>query len=128
MAGLDVTEKAVIYPEDIERIRSIDNDVAKIVAGWFDFFIIHHKELGHLGAPLHDPCAVMALIHPEIFDIRDYYVEIDTKGMYTLGTTVVDYNNVTNKKPNTKCIVNVDREKFVDYLCEACEKFKGWKI
>ena len=32
MAGLDVTEKALIKPYDFERIRELNNPVAKIVA------------------------------------------------------------------------------------------------
>lgn len=125
---LDVSERALVYPEDWERIRSLNNPVAKIVAGWFDFFFIHVKSLGWAGATTHDPCAVMSLIHPEIFDIRDYYVDIELKGKYTRGATVCDYHNKLGKKPNCRCVVNLDREKFVEYLYEACAKFEGWEV
>ena len=33
MCGLDVTEKALVYPEDWERIRALHNPVAEVVAG-----------------------------------------------------------------------------------------------
>lgn len=128
MCGLDVTEKALVYPEDWQRIRSLDNPIAEVVAGWFDFFFIHVSSLGWAGATTHDPCAVMSLVHPEIFDIRDYYVEIETKGQYTRGATVADYSNMTGNKPNCRCVVDLDRQKFVDYLYEACAKFEGWKV
>ena len=36
MAGLDVTEKAMIFPEDFERIRALGNRVAVIVADWLE--------------------------------------------------------------------------------------------
>lgn len=128
MCGLDVTEKALVYPEDWQRIRSLDNPIAEVVAGWFDFFFIHVSSLGWAGATTHDPCAVMSLVHPEIFDIRDYYVEIETKGQYTRGATVADYSNMTGNKPNCRCVVDLDRQKFVDYLYEACAKYEGWKV
>lgn len=38
MAGLDVTEKAQIYPEEFDIIRNLGNPVANTVAEWFDFF------------------------------------------------------------------------------------------
>ena len=38
MAGLDVTEKALIMPEDFERIRALGNPVSDIVAKWLGFF------------------------------------------------------------------------------------------
>lgn len=128
MCGLDVTERALVYPEDWERIRALKNPVAEVVAGWFDFFFIHVSSLGWKGATTHDPCAVMSLLHPEIFDIRDYYVDIELHGEYCRGATVADYNGKTGNKPNCRCVVDLDREKFVDYLVEACSKFAGWEI
>lgn len=123
MAGLDVTEKAYVLPEEWEKIRNIDNPIAKVVAGWCDFFFIHLKELGWPGALMHDPCSVVALTHPEIFTTRECFVEIDTQGEYTRGSTVPDYYGLKGQKANCKCLVDVDREKFVEILYEACKSF-----
>ncbi len=128
MCGLDVTEKALVYPEDWERIRSLHNPIAEVVAGWFDFFFIHVKSLGWAGATTHDPCAVMSLVHPEIFDIRDYYVDIERKGRYCRGATIADYNGRLGKQPNCRCVVDLDRQRFVDYLYEACASYEGWEV
>ncbi len=128
MCGLDVTEKAIVYPEDWERIRALHNPVAEVVAGWFDFFFIHMSALGWKGCLLHDPCAVMSLVHPEIFDIRDYYVDIELNGRYCRGATVADYHNRLGKEPNCRCVMGLDREKFVEYLIEACAKYDGWEV
>lgn len=62
MAGLDVTEKAMIFPEDFERIRALGNRVAVIVADWLEFFYQFHRSLGYEGAPVHDAVAVAALL------------------------------------------------------------------
>lgn len=43
MAGLDVTEQALLYPEDFARIRAAGNPVAETVAGWLDFFFAFHR-------------------------------------------------------------------------------------
>lgn len=126
MAGLDVTEKAYIKPNEWELLRG-KNKIADIVAKWCDFFYIHLKELGWPGALMHDPVSIMVLAHPEIFTIKDYYVQIDTKGEYTRGTTVPDYYNLLKQEPNCKVILDVDREKFVQYMLEACESFKEFK-
>ncbi|MBP5279896.1 MAG: nucleoside hydrolase, partial [Erysipelotrichaceae bacterium] len=118
----------LVYPEDWERIRTLNNPVARIVAEWFDFFFIHVKSLGWKGATTHDPCAVMSIVHPEIFDIRDYYVDIELNGEYTRGATVCDFRGTLNKEPNCRCVVDLDREKFVDYLYQACATFEGWEV
>ena len=128
MCGLDVTEKALVYPSDWQRIRELNNPIAKVVADWFDFFFIHVGSLGWKGATTHDPCAVLSIVHPEIFDIKDYYVQIDLDGKYTRGATIADYRNVTGKDENCRCVVGIDREKFVEYLYEACKKFEGWTL
>ena len=39
MAGLNVTHQALVLPQDIERIRQIDNPVAQAVAEMLDFYL-----------------------------------------------------------------------------------------
>lgn len=119
MAGLDVTEKALILPEDFQRIAAIGNPVADIVAQWLEFFYVFHRNLGYAGAPMHDPCAVMALLHPEIFTMQPLYVQIETAGEYCRGATVADLRGGNEHQPNATCIMNVDRQKFADLLVES---------
>ena len=119
MAGLDATEKALILPEDFQRIAAIGNPVADIVAQWLEFFYIFHKNLGYDGAPMHDPCAVMALLHPEVFTMQRMYVQVETEGEYCRGATVGDRLGSTGHAPNATCILNVDRKAFADLLVDA---------
>ncbi|RGT58046.1 nucleoside hydrolase [Solobacterium moorei] len=128
MCGLDVTEKAIVYPEDEKRIREIGNQVSGIVADWLDFFFKHHAELGWNGSPLHDPCAVAVLMKPEIFTTQEMYVEIDVEGNYTRGATVADWHRSSGNLNNVTAVLGVDREKFVDLLVEVCKAYKGRKV
>ena len=72
---------------------------------------------------MHDVCAVMALIHPEVFTMQDMYVEIETSGMYTTGKTVGDIYNITGRKPNATCLMDVDRPEFVRLLTEYIKRY-----
>ena len=119
MAGLDVTEKALILPEDFARVRALGNPVSDIVAQWLEFFYKFHRSIGYAGAPMHDPCAVMALIHPEIFTIRPMYVQVETGGEYCRGTTVGDLLGFSGHAPNADVLMDVDRSRFADLLVEA---------
>ena len=123
MCGLDVTEKAIIYPEEWDKIRKIDNEVAETVAKWLDFFFKHLSSLGWAGATLHDPCSILMLNHPEIFKTKDIYVDIDLSGEYTRGATIGD--NLNRFTPNCKVVVDVDRERFVELIYEACKSYGG---
>lgn len=120
MAGLDVTHRAQIMSEDIERFRHLGNPVADVVADLLDFFMEYHKQekWGFQGAPLHDPCTIAWLIKPEIFTCVDRWVGVETQGKYTQGMTVVDYYSLTANQPNTTVMMDVDRQTFVDLLVE----------
>jgi len=125
MCGLDVTHEAYILPEDIERIRNINNPVAECVAGLLDFFMIYHQDpkWGLKGAPLHDPCTIAWLLKPELFTSQDCWVGIETKGEYTQGMTVVDRYQLTNNQANAKVLFDIDREGFVDLIVECLEAY-----
>lgn len=123
MAGLDVTEKALVYPEDFERARAVGNEVGRIVSEWLEFFYHFHRSLGYPGAPVHDAVAVAALLKPEILKTRDVYVEIETAGDYCRGMTVADYYGTTGHEPNVRAIVGIDREAFVNLIVEACAAY-----
>lgn len=119
MSGLDVTEKALIYPEDFERVRAVGNPVARVVADWLEFFYEFHRKLGYPGAPLHDPVAVVSLIRPELLISNNLCVEIETKGEYCRGATVGHDRKASNARVN----LGIDRDGFADLLVEAVRSY-----
>lgn len=121
MSGLDVTEKALVYPEDVDRIRGIRTPVSYIVSSWLDFFGETHAAMGYKGWPLHDPCAVLSLIKPEIFNIKDAYLQVEKNGLHTRGEVLGDYEDSNHF--NGKVVLNLDRQTFVEELIEAVEHF-----
>lgn len=124
MAGLDVTEKAQIYPEEFEIMRNLGNPVAKTVAEWFDFFFQYHKSKGYRGAAVHDAVAVAAITNPEIFEVKDMYVEVETEGDYCPGATIGDIKNRYEKEPNVHVLWNLDRDAFAKILINACASYE----
>ncbi|MBM7870380.1 pyrimidine-specific ribonucleoside hydrolase [Clostridium pascui] len=123
MSGLDVTHKALIYDEDVERIRNVGGKVAVMVAELLDFFAKFHMDMGFKGSPLHDPCAVAWVIDPSIMTTKKLHVDIETKGEHTLGATVVDYYDVLKKEKNIDVAFDIDRERFVEMLVEAMKYY-----
>ena len=119
MAGLDVTEKALVCPADFDRIRAVGNKVAVTVADWLAFFYQFHKTMDYPGAPIHDAVAVAALVKPEILTARKMYVDVETSGDYCMGCTVGDWFGTGGHAPNADVLLDIDREAFVDLLVEA---------
>lgn len=123
MASLDVTERALVQPEDVERIRAVDNHVSEIVADWLEFFYQFHKARGYAGAPVHDAVSVAALIKPEILTTRHLHVEVETFGDYCKGATIADVNGTSGKAPNVTVIFDLDRAAFIDLLVDAAKHY-----
>ncbi|QRR00924.1 nucleoside hydrolase [Dyadobacter sandarakinus] len=122
MCGLDVTHQALVFQEDIDAFRKLGNQTGRVVADLMDFFSVfyraHRAEL-HGGAALHDPCAIAWLTRPEIFKTKSCYVAVETHGLLTRGTTVVDFYDVLGMKPNAEVAYEIDREAFIEMIFEA---------
>ena len=67
--------------------------------------------------------AVAALIKPELLTFKDLYVQVETHGDYCKGCTVGDWYGVLGKAPNVSCIMDIDRQGFVDLLVEAVKTY-----
>jgi purine nucleosidase len=84
-----------------------------------DFFERFDKEkYGSDGAPLHDPCVIAYLLSPNLFSGRHINVEIETQSELTLGMTVADWWQVTNRPQNAYFISDVNTDGFFSLLTE----------
>ncbi len=125
MCGLDVTHKALVFQEDIDRFRAIGNRTGQVVAELMDFFsVFYRRERPELndGAALHDPCAIAWLIDPTMFTSKPCYVAVETTGTLTTGTTVVDFFNILKQPANAEVVYDVDRERYMNLIYEAVQK------
>jgi len=119
MFPLDVTHRALVFSEDIERIRAIGTPAGDAVAGMLSFYERHDLEkYGMAGAPLHDPCVIAYLIEPDLFSGRACRVDVETDSDLTVGETVVDWWGVTGSPPNAMVMTDVDRAGFIDLIIE----------
>jgi purine nucleosidase len=71
-----------------------------------------------LGSPLHDPCVIAYLIHPELFMGRNLHVAIETTSELTMDRSIVDLWRSGQQSPNVHVIQQVDDEGFYRLLVE----------
>jgi purine nucleosidase len=122
--GLDVSHQVLTTRERIDRLKGIDNEVARATVGMLDFFNRHDMaKYNHLGAPLHDPCTVAYLLKPEIFEGKLCNVSVETESELTMGHTAVDFWHVTDRPANTNWIYAVDADGFYDLLISRLARF-----
>lgn len=113
MAGLDVTHQFVLVPERIAQVAGLPGHLAAVLADLFRYFadnyISRHEHL--LGAPLHDPLAVLAVTHPALFERAAHHVVVETHGEHTAGMTVIDRRRMHDREPhNCDVLMRVDAD------------------
>ncbi|KRK35932.1 pyrimidine-specific ribonucleoside hydrolase RihA [Levilactobacillus parabrevis] len=126
MAPLNVTHKAQILKPEIAAIGEINNPVANAFQGLLNFFEVYHEnpKWGFKGAPLHDPCTIAWLLHPEMFESELMNVDVETQGELVRGETVCDYYELTGKPKNTDVLLDIDRPAFIQLIMDSLKTFK----
>jgi purine nucleosidase len=119
MIPLDLTHKVLTLKARVNRIRALGTRAAVALADMLDFFErFDVKKYGSDGGPLHDPNVIAYLIRPDLYGGRMCNVEIETGSPLTLGMTVVDWWQVTDRKHNALVLKDVDADGFFDLLTE----------
>ena len=122
MCGLNLTHQYMFYPADIAKVRAIGNRAAQFTADLLDFFsdMYAKRFFGRKEGPLHDPCAVMAISHPELFGFEARHVAIELTGQHTRGMTVVDERGLEVAAPvNCQVAYSLDRDAAVALMLET---------
>ena len=126
MFPLDVTHRALVLPEHIERIRAFGTPVGVAVAGMLGFYERHDVEkYGIPGAPLHDPCVIAYLVDADLFSGKRCFVAVEAESELTMGQTVVDWWGVGPSEPNALVMNEVDGAGFAELVIERLSRFSG---
>ncbi|TMC19176.1 MAG: nucleoside hydrolase [Chloroflexi bacterium] len=113
MSPLEVTHQAQATDEVISRLRGARRTVANFAADLLIFFGDTYRNVfGFPAPPVHDPCAVAAVIDPTILHAHTMRVEIETTGEWTTGRTVCDVYGVLGKQPNARVGYALDVPRF----------------
>lgn len=117
MVGLDVTRKALCYPEIVDRMRKLGNKASVLFADLMAFFCKTQKEVyGWEGGPLHDPITIAYLIDPTVLTTKPMNVTVDTSSSQSYGRTNCDFFAYMKKEPNVNVGIDIDVEKFWDIV------------
>lgn len=123
MSGLEVTHAAGITHEEIDRLKAKKGKVSKMCGHLLEFYVRYHDRTGYSSFPLHDVCSVLYLLNPEIFKYFDTQVEIECHSELHRGRTSADNREwMKYEHPNTRVLIDIDREKFIEILFDALAK------
>jgi purine nucleosidase len=115
--GLDVTERAKLTPEHLDRLASSapDSAVVRFLREALRFYMEFHSRFdGFYGAFIHDPLAVAAAIDPSLVRTEAVAVGVELAGTLTAGETTTDWRRVWGREPNVDVAVEADAKRFMD--------------
>ncbi|MXW57954.1 MAG: nucleoside hydrolase [Acidimicrobiia bacterium] len=117
MLPLDVTHKALMTDTWINQVRDLGTRTGSAAAGMLDFYErFDVDKYGTFGGPLHDPNVIAYLLRPDLYSGRHCNVEVETESPLTMGMTVVDWWDVTDRPANCQFITEVDSDGFYELL------------
>jgi inosine-uridine nucleoside N-ribohydrolase len=124
LVPLEVTHQALATPEVLARLRAIERPVATLAADLLTFFASTYRQVfGFASPPVHDPCAVAAVIDPSLIATHEMYVALETRGEHTIGRTVCDVYGVLGRRPNACVGYSLAVERFWDLLIETLASY-----
>jgi inosine-uridine nucleoside N-ribohydrolase len=119
MMPLDVTHKALVTPERLQRFKDLNSPVGNVCGGMLDFFNrFDMSRYGFEGGPLHDPCVIAYLIKPELFSGRSVTLDIEVGSELTMGQTVADWWDIQDTAANAFICDDLDHNGFFELLYE----------
>lgn len=124
MVGLNVTERVAVRPAHIDRLRRSGKATAQWVADLLEAHARRSMQLfGLAHPPLHDACAVAALIRPELLSFRECTVEVELASPLTRGMTVCDLRaelpRQNGTRPKVRVAVDVDADLLTDHIIDS---------
>jgi inosine-uridine nucleoside N-ribohydrolase len=91
MVPLNLTTKVLMTSDRIAALRDAATPTASFIADLLDYYSDRQRASGNeRGGAVHDPCAVLSVTHPELFDFVARRVDVELAGSHTRGMTVVD--------------------------------------
>lgn len=114
MVGLDVTRPSLLDMNDLEFIRQAGGELGGMIREMFDDYVLNSFENeGKIGIVIHDLVAVVGYLHPEILtEVYHTNLVIETKGEYTYGQTVIDFEERTDRPKNVYIAMDIDLEAY----------------
>lgn len=113
LCGLDVTHQAYLTEEDIRELESLGTPQARFAAAVIWSGVDIHRQYGVPGSPMHDPCALMYALEPELFSSVRCWAGVECQGRLTRGRTVIDAYSDAKREANCRWVTAVEREAFV---------------
>lgn len=119
MVGLDVTLKALLTPETMDKLGAMGRTGKMLQA-----LVTHYNDGDENGHPMHDVNTIFYLLHPEAMKTEEMWVDVQTEGP-AMGETVGDIRGAYHAgKTNAKVCVDIDAAAFNKWFLDEVAAIK----
>lgn len=115
MCGLDVTTRAYLTREELDNLTACRAPQITALRQMQSRALGRVLAAGAPGLAMHDPCPVLCLGYPELFQGQSARVQVVTEDGPQLGRTLANFES---DSPNCTVILQVDRPALVTTLTE----------
>ncbi|MHC4714665.1 MAG: nucleoside hydrolase [Planctomycetota bacterium] len=117
LVPLDVTRSLVFGVRDFDAFSKCRSGPGKLARNLLPFYLQAHRRYHRLdGVYLHDVVAAAAVVAPEIFEVKQAWVDVETEGELTRGQTVIDDRPFSPKAPNVEVVTGVDAAALKNFI------------
>jgi purine nucleosidase len=117
LVPLDVTQQIVMTYDQLDELPDITTRTGRLLRKILPHaFRTHRMALGLEGIHLHDSVALIAAMHPELFEMEAMSGDVETEGQLTMGATVFDRRENPQWRSNMEVATDVDGAAVMDCI------------
>jgi purine nucleosidase len=122
MFGLNVTAITYIMPDDLARVKTWQTKTGKFLSDVLTHSVISHTEWWGLpGASMHDPCPLVYLLRPDLFEMKEMHIDVEIQEGANFARTTGDRKNMWKRPHQTKVAVNADIRGVIEFMLSRLE-------
>ncbi len=116
LVPLDVTTKTLITRKHLEILRSKDGKILDYICNWVEPWLKFQEQTLKLGGGnLHDPLTVAIAIDNTLAQMKQMFVDVETKGEITKGMTVGERRSfISPRVKNMNVCLDLDEPRFME--------------
>ena len=129
MVGLNITRRTGFDANDIARMRASKRRAASAIADLMAFYLSRQQQMYGLNvAPMHDVCAIVPYVYPDLITYLHTSARVETAGTYTRGMTLCDLRHplgsaeksLRNRtEPNALVAIEANSRALIDVVLET---------
>ncbi|HEV8295819.1 MAG TPA: nucleoside hydrolase [Acidimicrobiales bacterium] len=118
---LNVTHQVLAGHQQADELRAAGTTTAHFAADLLDQYGAGTSQTGVEGkGAIHDPCAVLSLTHPDLFELVERRLDVELTGTHTRGMTVVDERRFPSERRSNALVgYQVDADAVLRLILDA---------